>query len=209
EHHDFVVVSRHDTRIHLSLCIGRLERAPGLFPIRAMLRLGYSLKAPTVWERGRPMQCDVRLAEGLEPLTVSSLDGPEKCQHHISVVDQLIAATSQGAEALRAVLVVPPPPPVRRGLRPALRGVLPVLLAPERRQVEERPGTPEGLDPASGREIGAEDPAVVAQEDAEAERLSVVGGEAEVDVEFAAMRRVPGQRPAHALLVPLDVRERG
>jgi hypothetical protein len=32
------------------------------------------------------VQYDVRLAEGLEPFTVSSLDGPEKCQDHISVV---------------------------------------------------------------------------------------------------------------------------
>src|SRR5512145_2387254 len=97
------------------------------------------------------------------------------------------AAISRVSAALCAVLIVAPPPLVRRALRPALRRVLPVLLAAERRQVEERPGTPERLDPASGREIRPKDRAAVAQEDAEAERLSLVGGEPEVDVEVAAM----------------------
>ena len=81
----FVVVSRHDTRIHLPLGIGRLDRAPGLFSIRDLPRLGRaSLKAPAVRELGRPMQHDVWLTEGLEAFTVSSLDGPEDGQHHLS-----------------------------------------------------------------------------------------------------------------------------
>src|SRR5262245_2137424 len=85
--------------------------------------------------------------------------------------------------ALRPVLIVAAPPLVWRGLRPSLRRGLPVFLAPEQRPVEERPGAPEGLDPASGCEIGPKHSAAVAQEDAETERLSVSGGETEVDVE--------------------------
>src|SRR3954470_20023697 len=42
-----------------------------------------------------------------------------------------------GSLAVRIVVV---PPLVRWGLRPALRRVLPRLLAPERRDIEKRPG---------------------------------------------------------------------
>src|SRR6516165_10383809 len=70
-------------------------------------------------------------------------------QHSVTTISRVAAATPV-LTALRAVLIVAPPPRVWRGLRPALRGVLPVFLAPERRQVEERPGIPEGLDPSSG-----------------------------------------------------------
>src|SRR5262245_38494062 len=113
------------------------------------------------------------------------------------------------AGSLRAVFIVAPPPLVWRSLWPALRGVFPVFLAPERRQVEERPSTPERLDPASGCEVGPKHPGTVAQEDAETERLPLGSGETEVDVEVAAVRGVPRHRPAHALLVTLDVRHRG
>jgi hypothetical protein len=90
EHHDFVVVRRHDARIHLPLAVGGLERVPGLLPVRpppGLRRAG--TKASAVGQRGRPMQRDVRLAKSLERFTVSSLDGPEDCQYHISAVTGL------------------------------------------------------------------------------------------------------------------------
>src|SRR5262249_7030975 len=120
-----------------------------------------------------------------------------------------VAVTAQALAALRVVLIVAPPPLIWRGLRPALRGGLPVFLAPERGQVEKGPGASEGLDPASAREIRAKHPPAVAQEDTEAERLARVGGETEVDVEVAAAGGVPRHRPIHALLVTPDVRQRG
>src|SRR5882672_5153574 len=90
---------------------------------------------------------------------------------------------STGAGGGIAVLVVAAPPLIGRGFRPALGRILPILLAAERRQVEEGPGAAERLDAAPGGEVGAEDSAlVIAQQDAEAEGLAVVGGDAEVGV---------------------------
>src|SRR5918994_1289324 len=57
-----------------------------------------------------------------------------------------------------AVLVVQVPPLVRRRLRVALGRVLPLLLAPERGQVEVAPGAPHRLVAAAVDEVGAEDP---------------------------------------------------
>ena len=54
------------------------------------------------------------------------------------------------------VFVVPVPPLVRRGLRVALRRVLPLLLAPERSHVEVAPGAPHRLVAAAVDEVGAE-----------------------------------------------------
>src|SRR5215212_1758866 len=59
------------------------------------------------------------------------------------------------------VLVVPPEPQIGRRLRVALRRVLPVLLAPERGDVEVCPGTAQRLVAATVDEVGAEDPIVV------------------------------------------------
>src|SRR5256886_6797362 len=76
---------------------------------------------------------------------------------------------------------------------------------------------PERLDAAVPREVRAEDAVVVANEDAQAERLAVLvdvrlrglGPSAEVDVEVALERRIPRDRPAHSLPVRLDLRDRG
>src|SRR5256886_11282550 len=76
---------------------------------------------------------------------------------------------------------------------------------------------PERLDAAVPREVRAEDAVVVANEDAQAERLAVLvdvrlrglGPGAEVDVEVALEGRVPRDRPAHSLPVRLDLRNRG
>src|SRR5919106_4225517 len=106
------------------------------------------------------------------------------------------------------VLVMAAPPLVRRGLRIARRRVLPVLLPAEGCQVEEGPDAAERLDAAPGREVRAIDVVAVAEEDAEAESLARVSRDAEVGVEVAAGRGVPRDRPAHALLVRLDVRQR-
>src|SRR5215207_1158177 len=62
------------------------------------------------------------------------------------------------------VLVVQVPPLVRRGLRVALRRVLPLLLAPERRHVEVAPGAAHRLVAAVVDEVGPEDPVALADE---------------------------------------------
>src|SRR4029079_12395435 len=93
------------------------------------------------------------------------------------------------------------PPLIGWRLRPAFRRVFPGLLAPERGEVEKRPGAAERLRSASGREIGAEDLVAPAEEYAETEGFATVGGDAEIDVEIAAGRGEPGHRPAHAFPV--------
>src|SRR4051794_9029490 len=62
------------------------------------------------------------------------------------------------------VLVMEVPPPVGRGLRVALGRVLPLLLAPERGDVEVAPRAAHGFVAALVDEVRAEDPAVVAEE---------------------------------------------
>ena len=57
------------------------------------------------------------------------------------------------------------PPLVRRRLRAAGRGVLPLLLAAQGREVEEGPDAAQRLDPAPPRLVGEEDAVAVAQED--------------------------------------------
>ena len=109
-----------------------------------------------------------------------------------------------------------------RAVRAALR-LLPVLLAPERGEVEEVVRAAGRLRAARVGRVGVEDAVVVAQEEAvpgistgcvelRARRLGsagavvvrraastdVVDGDAEVVVEVAAVRRVPGERPALA-----------
>src|SRR5687768_5844937 len=62
------------------------------------------------------------------------------------------------------VLVVQAPPLVGRRLRDALRRVLPLLLAPERGDVEVAPGAPHRLVAAGVDEVGAEHLVALAQE---------------------------------------------
>src|SRR4029453_17042254 len=102
------------------------------------------------------------------------------------------------------VLVVPVPPLVRRGLRVALRRVLPVLLASECRDVEIVPGTAHLLVAAVVDEVGAEHLFAVADEGVRAVPLV----HAEIFVE-AVGDAVPGRLPVHSCLQALDVRQRG
>ena len=74
------------------------------------------------------------------------------------------ATTSRPRSPVRAVRVVVVPPLVRRGLRVALGRVLPLLLAPERGDVEEAPGRAHVLVAAGVDEVGAEDPIALADE---------------------------------------------
>src|SRR5688572_19898361 len=101
------------------------------------------------------------------------------------------------------VLVVEVPPLVRRGLRVALGGVLPLLLAPERGDVEVAPGAAHGLVASVVDEVGAEDSLAVADEGVGAVPLV----DAEVGVEVVR-DRVPRDLPAHPRLPALDVRLR-
>src|SRR5262245_54184962 len=118
--------------------------------------------------------------------------------------------------ALSFILVVATPPVVPRSLRVALGRVLPVLLATERRQVEQRPDRAYRLDAAAAREVGAVDLASVADEHGEAEQLAVLvligirlsRAAAEIDVEVACERRDPGNLPAHPPAVGLDLLDR-
>src|SRR5262245_63091427 len=108
------------------------------------------------------------------------------------------------------------PPLVRRRLRQAFGRVLPRLLPPERRQVEERPVAPEPFDAATRGEVRPEDAVAVSQEHAEAEALAILvladprllRPDAEVDVEVAPVRGVPRNRPGHARLEGLDAVDR-
>src|SRR5918993_4078171 len=97
------------------------------------------------------------------------------------------------------VLVVPAAPGVGRGLRPALRGVLPLLLAAVGGDVEEAPGRPERLVAAGVDEVRAVDLVTVAQEHVGAVPLRDVV----VGVEVVA-QRVPGELPAHVLAIALQ-----
>src|ERR1700755_2347616 len=102
----------------------------------------------------------------------------------------------------------------------AALGLLPLLLAPERAEVEEVVRAAELLHAAGERRVGVEDAVAVAQEAADARRLHRVlaalrrlavvvldrrhGGverDVEVVVEVAAVRRVPAERPAALGLV--------
>src|SRR5881398_1948511 len=101
--------------------------------------------------------------------------------------------------------VVPDPPLVRRGLGIALRRVLPLLLTPERSDVEVVPGAPHLLVTPVVNEVGAEHVVTVADERVRAMPLV----HAEVGVELVR-HGVPGdQLPTHPRLQALDVRLRG
>src|SRR5207245_1428845 len=101
--------------------------------------------------------------------------------------------------------VVPDPPLVRRGLWITLRRVLPLLLAPERSDIEVVPGVSHLLVAAVVDEVGAEQAFAVADERVRAMPLV----HAEVGVELVR-HGVPGdQLPTHPRLQALDVRLRG
>src|SRR5688500_16334606 len=114
------------------------------------------------------------------------------------------ASPTQAKSRGLAVLVVQVPPLVGRSPRIALGRVLPLLLAPERREVEVVPGAPHRLVAAVVDEVGAEDPLAVAEEGVGAVPLV----HAEVGVEVVR-ERVPRHLPAHPRLPTLDVRLRG
>src|SRR5829696_6809851 len=104
-----------------------------------------------------------------------------------------------------AVRVVVVPPLVRRGLRVALGRILPLLLAPERGDVEIAPGRADVLVAAGVDEVGAED--LIALTDEGVVPVPLVHAEIPVEV---IRERVPGDEfPAHALLQALDLGLRG
>src|SRR5215510_1265636 len=101
---------------------------------------------------------------------------------------------------LGVVGVVPVPPLVRRRLRVARRRVLPLLLAPERSDVEVSPRAPHRLVAAVVDEVGSEH--VVAVADERIRTVPLV--HAEVGVE-AVLYRVPGHLPVHSCFEAFDV----
>src|SRR5262245_40522629 len=106
-----------------------------------------------------------------------------------------------------------PPPLIGGRLRPALRRVLPDLLAAEQRTVEMTPYRPDRLQTAPAGEVGPVDVVAIAEERVQAEHLSVLvltglrlgRGEPEVNAIRPAAPGVPGDLPAHALPVPLEL----
>src|SRR5438876_11693926 len=101
------------------------------------------------------------------------------------------------------ITVVPVPPFVRPGLGVTLRRVLPLLLTPERRDVEVAPGAAHRLVAAAVDEVGAEHLVTVAEEHV----VAVPFIDAEVLVE-AIGHGVPRDLPAHSRLHTRDVRLR-
>src|ERR687895_2153069 len=103
------------------------------------------------------------------------------------------------------VLVVVVPPLVWRGLRVALRRVLPLLLAAQRGDVEVGPGAAHPLVAPGVDEVGSEHLVAVADEGVGA----VPVAHPEVGVEVVR-NRIPGDvLPAHTLLQALDLLLRG
>src|SRR2546423_9379669 len=90
-----------------------------------------------------------------------------------------------------AVLVVPIPPLVRRSLRIALRRVLPLLLTPERSDVEVVPSVSHLLITAAVDEVGAEH-AAVAVTDERVRAVPLVHAEVFVEVvRYGVPRHLP------------------
>src|SRR5262249_16308569 len=100
-----------------------------------------------------------------------------------------------------AEFVVPLPPLIRRGLWIALRRVLPLLLAPERCDVEVVPSASHLLVAATVNEVRAEHAIVVMDERVRA--VPLVHAEVLVEV---VRHRVPGNEPpAHPRLQAFDI----
>src|SRR2546429_6044860 len=96
----------------------------------------------------------------------------------------------------RAWFVVPDPPLVGRSLRVALRRVLPLLLAPERSDVQVVPSVPHLLVAAVVDEVGAEYAVAVADERVRSVPLI----HTEVLVETVRHRVPRNELPAHSCL---------
>src|SRR5438094_3839903 len=96
--------------------------------------------------------------------------------------------------------VMPDPPLVRRSLGVALRRGLPLLLAPERSDVEVVPSVPHLLIAAIVDEVGAERAVAIADERVRA--VPLVHAEVLVEVVHYG---VPGHLPTHSRLHALDV----
>src|SRR5438094_3623555 len=103
----------------------------------------------------------------------------------------------------RVWFVVPDPPLVHRSLGVALRRILPLLLAPERSDVEVVPSVPHLLVAAVVDEVGAKH--IVAVADERVRAVPLVHSEVLVEV---VRYGVPGHLPAHPRLYAIDVRPR-
>src|SRR5437870_13748664 len=101
--------------------------------------------------------------------------------------------------------VVPDPPLVRRGLWITLRRVLPLLLAPERSDIEEVLGVSHLLVAAVVDEVGSEQAVAVADERVRA--MPLVHAEVGVGLVRHGVRGAKIQ--SHPRLQALDVRLRG
>ncbi|MCO5546628.1 hypothetical protein L7F22_000059 [Adiantum nelumboides] len=99
-------------------------------------------------------------------------------------------------------LLRPGPPAVGGALRPALRRVLPDLLAAVGQQVDQREQVGQLLGAAAVGVPGAEDAVAVAQE--HVDREAAAGGRPDIGAEGAVRRRVPG----HGVPDPPPVRQR-
>src|ERR1700722_467503 len=112
-------------------------------------------------------------------------------------------AMTSGAAA-RGVFIMQAPPTIGRAPLDALRRILPILLPPERRQIEEGPDAAQHLDAAPAGEIGTKQAVGATEENVKAKAAI----HAEVGVEIIE-GRIPRHRPAHALFEFLDIGDRG
>src|SRR5687768_11689220 len=100
------------------------------------------------------------------------------------------------------------PPLIRRRLRPSFGRIFPILLPPERCQVEEAPGRAKRFDSATIRKVRAIDSFIIAQKDTQAKCLAFVRRQTEVGVEVTAERGEPRHRPTHATLIAFNIWQR-
>lgn len=131
---------------------------------------------------------------------VEAITKSPRGQHDLEGAMGGLAPRERARSRALLVRVVVVPPVVRGSLRVAVRRVLPLLLAPERGDVEVAPGAAPVFVTAVVDEVGAVDLTVLADE-----RVCPVPlADAEVRVEIVG-DRVPGDVPAHALLQALDL----
>src|SRR6266852_3275254 len=183
----------------------------------------FSLSTPRIWIAGSWRRTSYRYSVGLVPQIRRNTraapvrKGPaarRRRRRRPSLARfRLCVALSEGGfssvghldplrvrRGLGVVVVVPVPPLVWRSLWIALRGVLPLLLASERRYIKITPGAPHRLVGAIVDEVGAEHLVAVADECIVAVPLV----HAEVGVE-GVCDGVPRHLPAHSCLQALDV----
>jgi len=89
-----------------------------------------------------------------------------------------------------------------------LDGLFPLLLPPQRGQVEIVVRPQKDIDATPGRRVRVQDVIALAYENAQSRRLALVVRDIEVVVEFAAKRGEPGNGPVLARLVVLKLRQR-